>query len=353
MINDYKGTPISKREKRVTTKDFGVIPFDETNEQKDDPLVDTLAAGFSGESQYARIDGYNAPYYRSFENSYAEIYLRQSVLERLKEVNETLAQVGMELFLYDGYRSIPLQLDIWNFFVDKAQETLENPTQEEKEDFAAQFASDPRRFDLSDSTTWPLHSTGGAIDLTLKRLNVPESVYMGCIFDDPSPESGTHFYEDKLINDPENFTESDRAALINRRILYHTMIEHGFTNFDYEIWHYDFDTQLWALLKNIEENTDKYKAVYKTATLHSVKHSNVVSPEFKKTPDKLYIGRIHLGSWLDNLYFTGSDSDGTGQRFLRILKIVNESSKNFNDPLEYREFAISEFSSGGFQLSKK
>ena len=266
-IHSYKDTPIPKQTKRVTTKDFGVIPFDESNALKDEELVDALSLGFVGESQYARTDGYNAPYYKPFENSYNEIYLRKSVVVQLQKVNDALSQVGMELFLYDGYRPISLQSDIWNFFIQKAEEILDTPTQDDKEDFASQYASDPRRFDPSDCTTWPLHSTGGAIDLTLKRLNVPETAYMGCIFDDPAPTSSTYFYEDKLTGDPKNFTESDRAALVNRRILYHTMIAHGFTNFNYEIWHYDLNTQLWALLKNIKENTDQNKAVYKTTTV--------------------------------------------------------------------------------------
>lgn len=267
MINSYKDKPIPKRLERVTTRDFGAIDFDDSSKLSDEALVCAFEAGLAGESQYARTDGFNAPYYASFENSYKSIFLRKTLVDKLLKINEILAKAGLELFLLDGYRSIPLQTDIWNFFIGKAEEILDHPSEKEKEDFAVQFASDPRYFDPNDKTTWPLHSTGGAIDLTLRRLSSHETMYMGCVFDDPAPQSATHFFEDKLINDPKNFMESDRAALINRRILYHVMTENGFTNFDFEIWHYDFGTQLWALTKNIEEHGNReggYEAIYKT-----------------------------------------------------------------------------------------
>lgn len=280
MIEKYKNTPIPKRSKRVTTRDFGIIEFDEASSDNDEDLLDALQHGLSGESYYSRTDGFNAPYYETLPNTYNTVFLREGLVQQLLKVNAELKTADLELFLLDGHRPISVQQSIWDFFMKRAEDVLDNPNEQQKEDFVVQYASDPRKFNIDDPTSWPLHSTGGAIDLTLKRLNFPEIMYMGCIFDDPAPQSGTHFFEDKLINDPENFSSSDQAALENRRILYHAMINNGFTNFDFEIWHYDFKTQLWALTKNIEEDTNKYKASYKTTVLENNDGSNVIKSDF-------------------------------------------------------------------------
>jgi D-alanyl-D-alanine dipeptidase len=40
---------------------------------------------------------------------------------------------------------------------------------------------------------------------------------------------------------------SDDPRLLNRRLLYWTMREAGFTNYPYEYWHYDYGDQMYVL----------------------------------------------------------------------------------------------------------
>lgn len=231
-----------------TALDYSAIPVDRQDPRAGEPLVDLASLGIAGSSYYARADGLNAPYYRGFASASAGIWCRHSVAHRLAAVNHALAPSGVELYLLNAFRPVALQEELWAFFMAQARVVLDDPDEAACIAFAGEYCSDPERFDPADSRTWPTHVTGGAVDTTLRLCGSGELLYMGGIFDDPSEVSHTAHLERHLAERPaDTLSESERAALRNRRLLYWTMRAAGFANYPYEWWHYDWGTQLWVL----------------------------------------------------------------------------------------------------------
>ena len=226
-----------------TDLSYHAITFDFNDPRSKEPLVKLKDFGIEGECFYARTDKQNAPYYECVCKGNAGAYSRKGIALKLAEVNKTLAPYGYELYVLDAYRPVSCQRALWNYFIQRAKQVLKSPTEAECINFAGKYCSDPRKFDPKDQLTWPTHSTGGAVDLTLRRLKSGELAYMGGVFDDASVQSKSTYYEGR--ND-EEMSASDIEARRNRRILYWAMVSHGFVNYIAEWWHYDFGTQLWA-----------------------------------------------------------------------------------------------------------
>lgn len=245
--DDLRDRPIPPTGTSATSADYHEIPFDPGDPRRDEPLVDIAAHGIAGESYYARSDGLNDPYRRRLKDD-PRILCRRSVARALAAVNAHLAGHGIELFVLDGHRDVDTQTALWTHFMDGARAAMPGADEAALTAFATRFCSDPRRFDPMDATTWPLHSTGGAVDLTLRRRKTGELLFMGGIFDDAAPESFTRHFEQGT--DPQS--ASADAARRHRRLLYHAMRAEGFTNYPYEWWHFDLGTQMWALVRTAE-----------------------------------------------------------------------------------------------------
>lgn len=243
------------------------IPFDFSDSRSKEKLVKIEDYGIPSESFYARTDGLNAPYYRCLCKSNGTIYARKTVAEKLSLANKALLPYGYELLVLDAHRPVSCQKELWSYFVARAKEVMPNPTEAECIEFAGRYCSDPRKFNPDDWQTWPTHSTGGAVDLTMRRKKTGELAFMGGIFDDASPLSSTIFYE----NRPESeMSASDLEARRNRRLLFWAMNSAGFGNYQNEWWHYDFGTQMWAKkLSRINPKLGSLKAFYGTMSAPS------------------------------------------------------------------------------------
>jgi D-alanyl-D-alanine dipeptidase len=223
-------------------EDHLLLPVDLSSPQAKEPLADIAMYAINGQSFYARQDGLNAPYYRSFRSASNRLWLRKSVAERLATVNKGLQAYNVEVLVLDGYRSIALQEELWHHFMEQAVKVLSDPTPEACVEFARTYCADPREFDERDSKTWTNHITGGAVDLTLINLSTKHELFFGGIFDDASELSHTKHFE----NHTDTVKESSYLeAMRNRRLLYWSMKEAGFSNYPYEWWHYDYGNQLW------------------------------------------------------------------------------------------------------------
>jgi len=154
-----------REEGAASAHDYHDVPVDLGNPVLAEPLEDAGNYGLACQSYYAREDGLTAPYFKRFSSASRNIYLRKSVLEKLVNVNKALAPYNAELLLWDGYRPIVLQKEVWNDFCEQARSVLNNPTEEECARYAGYYCSDPRSFDRNDFRTCPVHTTGGAIDL--------------------------------------------------------------------------------------------------------------------------------------------------------------------------------------------
>ncbi|MFG9942301.1 M15 family metallopeptidase [Pseudomonas aeruginosa] len=84
------------------------------------------------------------------------------------------------------------------------------------------------------------HLTGGAVDVTLCDAQ-GRWLDMGSAFDEAVPASYTAYFE--RLAEPD---ARQRRVRDHRRLLYHAMLDAGFSNLPSEWWHYDFGDQLWA-----------------------------------------------------------------------------------------------------------
>jgi len=72
---------------------------------------------------------------------------------------------------------------------------------------------------------------------------------MGTEFDHFGPEAATRHFEEMTYSDQTSF-EGD-GPLQNRRLLFHTMVDQGFTNYSEEWWHFDYGNQFWAHVNGV------------------------------------------------------------------------------------------------------
>lgn len=106
------------------------------------------------------------------------------------------------------------------------------------------YVSIPHRLEYE----YPVHTSGGAVDVTLLDYNGKE-INMGTEFDEMVSAAQTDYYENL----------EDEEIKMNRRILYNAMISAGFTNLPSEWWHYDYGNRFWAFYK---KKPIIYRAVY-------------------------------------------------------------------------------------------
>lgn len=244
-INFYKNNPIpadllpdkifySYRQKNISV-----------NKLSDEKLVDIQKNGISGVNYYHETN--NPPYYKKIPGSIKELYCRQTVLNKLLLINSYLKKFNLELFVFDAYRPIVVQKFFYNKWVPeylkkKHPEKSESWIQKEKEKYWARSSNTPSETLISP----PPHSTGAALDLTIRFIDSKQHLEMGTIFDDTSKKSHTIFFE-KKDKKKMNFTEEE--ALKNRRLLFHVMNEKGFSSHPKEWWHFSYGDQMWSVVK--------------------------------------------------------------------------------------------------------
>ncbi|KAB2640529.1 MAG: M15 family metallopeptidase [Verrucomicrobia bacterium] len=141
--------------------------------------------------------------------SFPVAYIRKELIPYLEEIQKDLAQKGMGLKIYDGYRPLPIQQMMWDLIHDE------------------RFVSNP-------SVNCGRHTRGTAVDVTLidklgNNLTMPSN------FDEFSTRSAV------------SYAGGTPEARYNRDILQKVMTRHGFQSYPFEWWHFDF--QGWEKYK--------------------------------------------------------------------------------------------------------
>jgi zinc D-Ala-D-Ala dipeptidase len=245
----YAGTPVpvmDQAELAAPVLAYRQEPVVE-HQRSGEPLVRPDSEGIATYSYYACDDGQNPPYYRQLAGSFTHVWCRQGVVEKLRAVNQALSQFKVELLVLDGYRTLSCQQELWSRYIKLGRELHPGYSEEELRRYALAISPQPGPIDPADRTTWPTHTTGGAVDLTLRTLS-GAPVYMGSVFDDPSWLSHTAAYETLGVHmaQPEDAVSSSQIeARGKRRLLYWAMTMAGFTNISSEWWHYDWGNQQW------------------------------------------------------------------------------------------------------------
>lgn len=166
---------------------------------------------------------------------YAEqhCYVREEVYQMLIDAANRLP-TGYQFKIYDAWRPFALQQELYEVYSDKIinEFHLEGSSEEQKRAVIKKFVSEP----VWDRDVPPVHTTGGAIDLTIIGKDGHE-LEMGTGFDAFSDKTCTSFFEKN---------EENVVVRNNRRILYHVMTEAGFTNLPSEWWHFDYGDRFWA-----------------------------------------------------------------------------------------------------------
>ncbi len=131
---------------------------------------------------------------------FTEPYLRYGTVKKLQLVQKDLAQKGLYLKIWDGFRPTAAQFKLWDIFPD--------PT----------YVSDPNKGFSS-------HSRGNTVDLTLVCADGTE-VRMPTSFDDFSALAD------------RDYSDCPTEAAENARLLEKTMEKYGFRPYFGEWWHF-------------------------------------------------------------------------------------------------------------------
>ena len=150
------------------------------------------------------------------------------------------------LKIYDAWRTYLTQKDLYDEHYDMVSNAIENvgKSQDELHTITKKFVSYP---DKSKKFSF-VHSSGGAVDLTIVDENNKE-LDMGTKFDEFSNLSFTNSFENSDNDIVKN----------NRRLLYNSMINAGFTNYAAEWWHYDYGDIFWSAITG---NPVIYSSIY-------------------------------------------------------------------------------------------
>ena len=170
------------------------------------------------------------------KNAEAQCLLRKEAAEKLYEAAAKLPK-GWRFRIWDAWRPFALQHELYETYSKDIIRDfgLEKVSEEERNAVIRGFVSDP----IPDREIPPVHTTGGAIDLTILDVDGKE-LDMGTDFDAFTEKTRTDYFEAS-----NHIEEADRIRE-NRRLLYGLMTDAGFTNLPSEWWHYDYGDRFWA-----------------------------------------------------------------------------------------------------------
>lgn len=186
----------------------------------------------------------------NMKNAERDCIVRKSVQDMLISAVKKLPD-GYKICIYDAWRPLALQQELYESYKNAIikEFELENKSEQERNAVITQFVSMPS----IDPNNPPIHTTGGAVDVTIIDSDGLE-IDMGTCFDEFTEKTRTLYFEE-LLKDSVNSSstlsssisrEKALAIIKNRRLLYDTMTSVGFTNLSSEWWHYDFGDKLWA-----------------------------------------------------------------------------------------------------------
>jgi D-alanyl-D-alanine dipeptidase len=161
----------------------------------------------------------------------------------------------MQLCIEDIYRPIEVQRIVWHYDYIK-QLKITNGDAAKAEEMTKILVSDPRGFDELNPHTWPIHTTGAAVDVGLWSQNGEDEarIIIDEYFDNAAHDCTDCF--EKKIAAGEKLSEREQICLLNRRLLFVAMTEAGFENYPREAWHYDYKDQMWAMMRRIKGDTN-------------------------------------------------------------------------------------------------
>jgi len=179
-------------------------------------FLDEALPGIRWDAKYATWDNFTGKPVDGYEVN--RIVGTHELADALRAVQEKARGLGYGLLLWDGYRP---QRAV-NRFLQWAEEPEDGRTK-------AKHYPNIRRSDMFRMgyvAARSSHSRGGAVDLTLYRLDTGDLVPMGGDFD---------LMDARSHHDAAGIAEAEAE---NRRLLRRIMESSGFVSYEYEWWHY-------------------------------------------------------------------------------------------------------------------
>ena len=168
----------------------------EYKEQTDFVKVKDYIPDIFVELKYASADNFTGHKIYDF----SEAYLRYGTVQKLKRVQAELKAQGLSLKIWDAYRPPAAQFVFWEICPDDT------------------YVANPIK-------GFSPHSRGSAVDITLVN-EAGEELVMPTKYDDFSGLA------------VRNYDVWSAEAAANQRIVEQLMVEHGFTAYEGEWWHY-------------------------------------------------------------------------------------------------------------------
>ncbi len=221
--------------------------INKNHEKFREPCVDIRTLSIAGENYYHK-DGENPPYNQRIPGSIPELYLRESVAEKLLKVNQRLRHLDFEVHVFDGWRPPEIQKYFYYTWMPRfindhlIRKGLKPLIGDALDREVNRFWAKPRADGSVDPLSPPAHTTGGAVDLTLRERR-GRLLDMGSGFDDFTDRARTDFYEGNTWR---------RRVLQNRRLLFNAMREQGFESNPNEWWHHSIGDQMAERLRGSE-----------------------------------------------------------------------------------------------------
>lgn len=131
---------------------------------------------------------------------FSDAYLRYGTVKKLLAVSEDLAQLGLSLKIWDGFRPVSAQFRLWEVCPDPA------------------FVANPQKGFSS-------HSRGNTVDVTLVDMDGNE-LEMPTGFDDFSAKAD------------RDYADCTQTAAAHAELLEILMEKHGFRGYSAEWWHF-------------------------------------------------------------------------------------------------------------------
>lgn len=174
------------------------VPTESPEPDSDDAFVRVLdyIPTAVQELRYATADNFTGQVIYEFEDA----YLRWGTVKKLKLVSQDLAELGLYIKIWDGFRPASAQFTLWEVYPDPTY--VANPNQ-----------------------GYSSHSRGNTIDLTLVDAN-GEELEMPTGFDDFSGKAD------------RNYADCSETEANNAQLLEILMEKHGFVGYAGEWWHY-------------------------------------------------------------------------------------------------------------------
>lgn len=176
-----------------------VLPEVTTLTPRDEDMVRVAdyVPGILTELKYSTGDNFTGQVIYSFQ----DVYLRYGTVKKLRDAQEAFGEVGLRLKIWDGFRPVSAQFQLWEAYPD------------------ANFVANPEK-------GYSNHTRGNAVDVTLVDENGQE-LEMPTEFDNFSP---------KADRDYSDCTDTQRE---NAMLLQDVMEKNGFSGYFGEWWHFD------------------------------------------------------------------------------------------------------------------